>query len=182
MADKPIDVIHFHRQGTAYRSLKLMARVPAIVSIDATQDIMIDAAPSHFEKWSYGPNATIDGRVFRAAKAIVSTSQWTADCLHRRYPGCRTPVHVMPVPVRLRSFESRWIEERRIRAGGPRLSAARCVHRPRFHSQGGTGAAAARGVTAVSTNRVLLDIVTNWPVPPRTCQASTSYTASPLFT
>ena len=165
MADKPIDVIHFHRQGTAYGSLKLMARVPAIVSIDATQDIMIDVAPSHFEKWSYGPNATIDGRVFRAAKAIVSTSRWTADCLHRRYPGCQTPVHVMPVPVRLRSFESRWIEERRIPAGVPGYRPHVVFIGHDFIRKGGQELLCAwrdGDLYELAT----LDIVTNWPVPP----------------
>ena len=33
------DVLHFHRQATAYASLDLMERVPSIVSIDCTQTL-----------------------------------------------------------------------------------------------------------------------------------------------
>ena len=166
MAGKSIDVIHFHRQGTAYGSIRLMARMPTIVSIDATQDIMIDAAPSRLEKWSYRPNAAIDGRVFHAAKAIVSTSQWTADCLHRRYPGCRTPgacrcrclsVSAPSNRAGLRSEES----GREFRVTGRTSCSSGTISFAR-----GDRSCCARGVTAVCTNWRTLDIVTNWPVPP----------------
>jgi glycosyltransferase involved in cell wall biosynthesis len=164
MARKPIDVIHFHRQATAYGSMRLMARVPSIVSIDATQDILIDAAPSSIEKWSYGPNATIDGRVFRAAKAIISTSQWASDCLHQRYPCCRTPVYVMPSPVRLHCFDPNWIEQRVERAAAPGYLPRVLFVGGDFIRKGGTDLLHAwrDGRLAESAT---LDIVTNWPVP-----------------
>src|SRR5665213_839546 len=37
LAHEDVDVLHFHRQTTAYASLRLMRRVPSIVSIDSTQ-------------------------------------------------------------------------------------------------------------------------------------------------
>jgi starch synthase len=54
--------------------------------------------------------------VFRRAAAIISTSQWAADALAARYPGCTAPVHVLPNPVLLEHFDRRWIETRRARA------------------------------------------------------------------
>jgi glycosyltransferase involved in cell wall biosynthesis len=116
LSDRPVDVVHFHRQATAYGSLRLMARLPSIVSIDATQDIVIDAAGSPLERLSYLPNTFMDGKVFRAARAIVSTSRWAADCLRRRYPDCEAPIHVMPPPVLLHRFDPAWVEERFARA------------------------------------------------------------------
>src|SRR6476619_3062877 len=38
------DVLHFHRQATAYASLDLMQRVPSIVSLDCTQTGVLDDA------------------------------------------------------------------------------------------------------------------------------------------
>jgi len=162
MATKPIDVLHFHRQGTAFGSLRLMARVPSIVSIDATQDIMIDAAPSPIEKWSYAPNAMMDGSVFRAAKAIVSASRWAADCLHRRYPDCRTPVHVLPVPVLLRSFDPRWIEQRWRRAAVPGYRPKVVFMGDDFIRKGGEDLLHVWRDGSFHESATL-DIITNWP-------------------
>jgi starch synthase len=110
------DVLHFHRQATAYASLSLMHRIPSIVSIDCTQDIVVDAAPSCIERWTYQPNIRVESRIFEAAAAVISTSRWAADCLRRRYTSCRAPIHVMPTPVRLQFFAESWPDERRGRA------------------------------------------------------------------
>jgi len=110
-ADGSIDVIHFHRQTTAYASVPLMREIPGIVSIDSTQDIVIDGA-SPIDRWTYQANVRRDGEVFAAARAIVSTSQWAADCLRRRYPECDTPLHVMPSPVRLPFFRGDLADDR----------------------------------------------------------------------
>ena len=107
-----IDVLHFHRTATAYASLGLMRRVPAIISMDCTQDIVMQNAHGRLERWTYSANAAIDGRIFRTAAAIVSTSRWAAGCLRARYPDCETPMHVMPPPVRLQFFPERWLDER----------------------------------------------------------------------
>ena len=111
------DVLHFHRQATAYASLDLMARVPAIVSIDCTQACVLQDATSPIERWSLQFNVRRDGAILRRAAAIVSTSQWTAQDVARRYPDCRTPIHVMPDPVQLDLFDRAWSDERRSRPG-----------------------------------------------------------------
>jgi glycosyltransferase involved in cell wall biosynthesis len=108
-----------------------MRKLPSIVSIDATQDILLDASRSALERWTYRPSVAHDGRIFRAACAIVSTSDWAAGCIRRRYPGLVTPIHVMPSPVRLQFFDDRWAEERLSRA------ASRPDYRPHVLFVGG---------------------------------------------
>ena len=62
LAREDMDVLHFHRQTTAYASLRLMRRVPSIVSIDSTQDAVIGVADSPVERWTYQPNAARTAR------------------------------------------------------------------------------------------------------------------------
>jgi alpha-maltose-1-phosphate synthase len=110
------DVLHFHRQATAYASLDLMERVPSIVSIDCTQSCVLQDAKTAGERWALGFNVRRDGEVFRRAWAIVSTSHWAERELRRMYPACDTPIHVMPNPVPLELFDRAWPEQRRARA------------------------------------------------------------------
>lgn len=110
------DVLHFHRQATAYASLDLMERVPSIVSIDCTQSCVLKDATTNRERWSLGFNVRRDGEIFRRAFAIVSTSHWAERELRRMYPDCAAPIHVMPNPVALDAFDPGWPAERRRRA------------------------------------------------------------------
>jgi glycosyltransferase involved in cell wall biosynthesis len=109
------DVLHFHRQGTAYGSLDRMHVTPSIVSIDCTQRLVINRANSALEARTYALNAARDGEIFRAARLIVAASQWAADCLRIDYPDCLTEILVMPNPVQLEFFDETWIEERAAR-------------------------------------------------------------------
>jgi len=109
------DVLHFHRQATAFASLERMRRTPAIVSIDCTQGYLIGRARSAAEARSYLPNARRERKIFDAARLIVSTSRWAADALRAEHPGCATPLVVMPNPVLLHHFGADWAEERRAR-------------------------------------------------------------------
>jgi glycosyltransferase involved in cell wall biosynthesis len=113
------DVLHFHRQATAYASLDLMAQVPAIVSMDCTQACVLQGATSAVERWSLQFNLRRDGEILERAAAIVSTSRWTEEDVRCRYPRCRAPIYVMPNPVQLDLFDPRWIEERRARTSRP---------------------------------------------------------------
>ena len=110
------DVLHFHRQASAYAALDLMRRVPSIVSIDCTQTCVLQNAASRAERWSLGFNVRRDGAIFRRAGAIVAASRWTARDVRRLYPDCGTPVHVLPNPVPLDLFDAAWPDERRARA------------------------------------------------------------------
>lgn len=111
------DVLHFHRQATAYASLDLMEQRPAIVSIDCTQTCVLQDASSAAERWSLQFNVRRDGEVFRRAAAIVATSRWAEREVAAIYPGITAPVHVLSNPVTLGLFDPVWMDERRARAG-----------------------------------------------------------------
>jgi alpha-maltose-1-phosphate synthase len=115
-ASQQPDVLLFHTQATAYASLALMAHVPSIVSIDITQHLASLEAPPAL-RFTYRPNITRDGAVFRRAAAIVSTSRWAAESLANEYPDCAAKVTVLPWPVRLDRAEAEWIDRRERRAG-----------------------------------------------------------------
>ena len=155
------DVLHFHRQATAYASLDLMRRIPSIVSIDCTQDCVISEATTAIERMSYGLNARLDGAVFRRAAAIIATSHWAVETMRRRYPDCDTPVHVMPNPVLLHYFDRGWLQIRRQRSRPrPRL----LFMGGDFPRKGGFDLLAAWEAGRLH-ERADLALVTNWDVP-----------------
>jgi glycosyltransferase involved in cell wall biosynthesis len=154
------DVLHFHRQATAYASLDLMERWPSIVSLDCTQTCVMQDATSAAERWSLRFNLRRDGEILKRAATIVSTSRWAEREIHRLYPDCRTPIRVLQNPVMLDLFDTAWIDERRARGNG----------RPRclfvggdFPRKGGYDLLAAweRGQFA---RRADLTLVTEWPI------------------
>lgn len=157
------DVIHFHRQATAYGSLDLMRRIPAVVSMDCTQECVLQDATSAMERASYRPNVRIDGTVFRRAVAVIATSRWAARSLRFMYPDCVTPVHVMPNPVLLAHFDRGWIEARRARAQGGPLPRLLFVGGD-FPRKGGYDLLAAWQQGRFH-ERAELEIVTNWALP-----------------
>jgi len=155
------DVLHFHRQATAYASLDLMTRVPTIVSVDCTQSCVTHDATSALERWSLDFNVRRDGAILRRAAAIVSTSHWTAHDIARLYPDCRTPIHVMPNPVRLDLFDRGWSDERQAGAGGR----VQCLFiGGDFPRKGGYDLLEAWKAGGFS-ERANLTLVTGWPLP-----------------
>jgi len=155
------DVLHFHRQATAYGSLDLMRRLPSIVSMDCTQHCVADPAP-RLERRTYSPNIHMDGAVFRRAHAVISTSRWAAETLRRYYPDCETPIHVMPNPVLLEYFDAAWIDARAKRgdAGMPPRVLFVGGDFPRKGGHELLDAWEAGGFHS----RALLDLVTDWPL------------------
>jgi hypothetical protein len=85
------DVLHFHRQATAYGSLDLMRTTPSVISIDCTQDGVLQEATSSAERASYGPNIRMDGVIFARAAAVIATSRWAKDSARHPCTCCRTP-------------------------------------------------------------------------------------------
>jgi glycosyltransferase involved in cell wall biosynthesis len=164
-AGKRFDVLHFHRQTTAYASLERMRRTPSIVSIDCTAGYLAGMAAGPAEARSYLPNARRDGEIFGAARLIVSASRWAADSLRDEYPECATEIAVMPSPVLLEHFDAGWAEMRHARA------AAAAGYRPRvlfmggdFCRKGGDDLVAAWREGRFG-ERARLDLVTHVPVP-----------------
>lgn len=156
------DVLHFHRQATAYLSLDLMEKVPSIVSIDCTQSCVLQDAASARERRSLAPNVRRDGEIFRRAAAIVSTSQWAAADLRRMYPDCRTPIHVMHNPVRLVLFDRAWMDERRARGDAERVTFL--FVGGDFPRKGGPDLLEAWTAGNLAS-RAELVIVSDWPIP-----------------
>jgi glycosyltransferase involved in cell wall biosynthesis len=164
-AGQRFDVLHFHRQATAYASLGRMRTTPSIVSIDCTQRPVLGQAAHRVEAASYAPNVRRDGEIFRAARLIVSTSRWAAACVRKEYPDCTTEIAVMPDPVQLDAFDPEWIEARRARAQTP-------GYRPRvlfmggdFQRKGGHDLLSCWRDAAMG-ERAALDIVTAAPIAP----------------
>jgi glycosyltransferase involved in cell wall biosynthesis len=156
------DVLHFHRQATAYASLDLMRRLPSVISIDCTQDAVLQEATSSAERASYGLNSRMDGAIFGRAAAVIATSEWAKTSLQRRYPRCAAPIHVMPDPVLLEHFDPGWLEERRRRSDAgarPRL----LFVGGDFVRKGGPDLLAAWRAGALHES-ASLEIVTDWPI------------------
>ena len=158
------DVLHFHRQATAYASLDLMRRIPSIVSLDTTQICVVQNAGSRLEARSYAPNIRRDGEIFRAARLIVSASEWAARSIREEYPSCATEIAVMPNPVPLPPGSDGWCDERYRRA------TADAGYRPRvlfiggdFPRKGGYQLLRAWSAARMET-RAALDIMSNWPL------------------
>ena len=159
------DVLHFHRQATAYASVARMRVTPSIVSMDCTQRPLLGAAKSELERRTYGPNVRRDGEIFRAAKLIVCTSQWAADSVRAEYPDCTTEIAVMPDPVLLDLFEASWAEVRRARwTAQPTVKPRVLFMGGDFPRKGGLDLLDAwrRGRL---WERATLDVVTGWPIP-----------------
>ena len=155
------DVLHFHRQATAYDALDLMERIPSIVSIDCLQTCVLQDASSALERWSLDFNVRRDGEILRRAAAIVSASHWTERDVRRMYPDCRTPIHVLRNPVDLDAFEASWPDERRNATPGRR---PRCLFMGGdFPRKGGYDLLKAWDAGGFA-QRADLTLVTDWPV------------------
>jgi alpha-maltose-1-phosphate synthase len=158
------DVLHFHRQTTAYASVNRIRTTPTIISIDCTQRCVLQLAHSPIEAQTYRPSVRRDGQIFRAARFIISTSRWAADCLRDDYPDCTTQIAVMPNPVELDSFDPMWIQERYAR------SVQTPGYIPRvlfvgadFLRKGGYDLLSAWRDGQLGT-QARLDLVTSWPI------------------
>jgi glycosyltransferase involved in cell wall biosynthesis len=163
---KPFDVLHFHTQATAYLSLRRMIRTPAIVSIDCTQRLASLEAASGFTPLTYRPNVIHDRAVFRAARAIISISEWAAKDLRESYPDCADKVMVLPYPVKLKTFDPEWIEERH---SGHRTSTTHVrvlFMGGDFKRKGGKDLLDAWREGRFD-EQAELDVVTDWPIPDR---------------
>jgi len=163
-SENSFDVLHFHTQAAAYCSINRMKSVPGIVSIDCTQGLAKLETNSRFKQATYFPNSVHDGLVFRAAKAIISTSQWAADGVAREYPDCADKLTVMPYPVRLESFDEQWIRERHKRATEAEASPVRVLFiGGDFIRKGGPELLAAWKEGDFQSH-ARLDLVTDWPL------------------
>jgi alpha-maltose-1-phosphate synthase len=158
------DVLHFHTQATAYASVARMMRTPAIVSIDATSRLASHEAASPLSRLTYQPNVEHDGAVFRAARAIISTSRWAARDLAHVYPDCADKTHVMPYPIKADGFDDGWVGERAARASAGAGGPVRVLFiGGDFPRKGGPLLLEAWRAADIA-DRAELDVVTDWPL------------------
>lgn len=176
------DVLHFHTQATAYASLARMKRTPAIVSLDCTQHLASLEASSRLSRATYQANIVHDGHVFRAAAAIVATSEWAKRDLAAVYPDCASKVSVVPFPVDVDAFGEDWIAERAARSHANGYRPHVLFMGGDFPRKGGPDLLEAWSEGGFAS-RADLDVVTDWPlraekVPPgvRVIRGVTPYT------
>jgi glycosyltransferase involved in cell wall biosynthesis len=160
----PIDVLHFHTQPTAYASLGRMKRTPSIVSIDATERLASLEMTSALARSTYRANIAHDGAVFRAARAITSTSHWAARDLTEGYPDCAGKVTVMPYPVRANAFSANWMAARTARAASGHAEPVRMLFIGGDFPRKGGPALLEAWRDAAFADRAHLDLVTDWPI------------------
>jgi starch synthase len=141
-----------------------MKRVPSIVSIDCTQRLASLEVDSRLGRASYRASIARDGHVFRAAAAIMATSEWAARDLAEVYPDCAPKVSVAPFPVDVEMFPTDWPADRARRARDAR-------YRPRvlfmggdFPRKGGPELLEAWHAGGFA-DCADLDVVTDWPLP-----------------
>jgi glycosyltransferase involved in cell wall biosynthesis len=160
------DVLHFHRQATAYASLGRIRTTPTIISIDCTQRCALQSARNQIEARTYRPNVRRDGHIFCAAKLIISTSRWAANCLREEYPDCATEIAIMPSPVELDAFDPTWVEERYTRAvQTPGYQPRVLFMGGDFRRKGGDDLLSAWREGQLG-RRARLDLATSWPIAP----------------
>jgi alpha-maltose-1-phosphate synthase len=160
----PIDVLHFHTQPTAYASLGRMKRTPSIVSIDATERLASLEMTSALGRATYRANIVHDGAVFRAARAISSTSRWAARDLADAYPDCAGKVRVMPYPVRTSAFGPGWTEARAARTASSQGDPVRVLFMGGDFPRKGGPALLEAWREAAFAGHASLDLVTDWPI------------------
>lgn len=160
--DGPADVLYFHTQATAWASVARMRRTPSIISIDITQRLASCEVAAGMRRWQYDACASRDREVFRAARAIVATSQWAADDLTRDLPEIGDRIHVMPYPVPMEGFATEWGAERAARVGAVRL----LFMGGDFPRKGGWDLLEAWRVAQLGP-QAELHLVTDWPLDAR---------------
>jgi glycosyltransferase involved in cell wall biosynthesis len=137
---KTADAAFFHTQVTSIFSAGLMKRLPSVVSLDATplQYDSLGDVYNHERGSSFleGIKKNLNEKAFRAAKRIVTWSQWTKDSLANDYGVSRDKVTVIPPGIDLEKwlFPRRQTDRKDVnflfvgghfsRKGGPTLLAA----------------------------------------------------------
>ena len=155
------DVIHFHRQATAYASLDLMTQVPSIVSLDCTQTCVLQDAAERARAMV----VPIQHPARRRDPATRRRDRLDLALGRRRHPAALPGLpHADPRDAQSRPlelFDRGWIAERRARDG----ARPQCLFiGGDFPRKGGFDLLEAwtRGGFA---DRADLVLVTGWPVP-----------------
>jgi glycosyltransferase involved in cell wall biosynthesis len=103
-----LDVLYMHTQALAILNLDIMARVPTIISLDATPQNFDKIANAYDAKTASGWMGRVKTRRFRRmfglAKRIIAWSEWVSESLVRHYAVDPKKIELIPSGIDL----SRW--------------------------------------------------------------------------
>ena len=103
-----LDCLFLHTQALSLFSLDLMARIPTVVSLDATPSDFVSMADAYGWKPRGGPARRIKTewfrRVFARAAGLVGISHWVKEGLMRDYGIAPEKIRVFPFGVDMRKW------------------------------------------------------------------------------
>lgn len=76
LTKKHYSALHLHTYILGFLSLDLMQKIPTVVSLDMTSYQAAQEKTDAQFMWTYAPNFWMGKKVFKAAKKIVTRSQW----------------------------------------------------------------------------------------------------------
>lgn len=101
--EAPLDALFVHTHVPAALLGPVMARIPTVISVDATPHQIDALGSSYSHRVHSGPLEDLKGRVhracFRRAASLVAWSQWAADSLVTDYGADRDRIEVIPPGV-----------------------------------------------------------------------------------
>ncbi len=124
LARRPQDSLFFHTQVTALFSVRLMRKIPSVVSLDATP-INYDSVGASYghrpagDGWLDARKHRMNREVFDAAAGIVTWSDWAARSLVADYGVARAKITVIAPGASRRHFEIGGERADRRRRDGP---------------------------------------------------------------
>ncbi|HYZ16831.1 MAG TPA: glycosyltransferase family 4 protein [Candidatus Acidoferrum sp.] len=98
------DVLHLHSQNLALLAGPLARRIPIVITADMTAYQTAEQTVARRWRWTYSPNARLEGVAFRAAAAVVTFSHWAARSVITQHGVDPSRVHVIPPGVERRLF------------------------------------------------------------------------------
>lgn len=104
----PLQVLFFHTQVTAVLAANWIKRIPSVISLDATprqydelgEFYAHDPGPAWLENWKWRLNRN----AFRAARHVVTWSEWAKDGLVREYEVPADKITVIPPGVNVQEW------------------------------------------------------------------------------
>jgi len=106
---KPIDCLFFHTQVLSLFNYDFIARIPSVISLDATPLDFNTIAASYASKTASGILGQIKHawyrRVFNHAAGLVAFSDWVRDSLISDYGVAEEKIHVIPSGIDLEHWK-----------------------------------------------------------------------------
>lgn len=85
LKQKDYSALHLHTYILGFLSLDLMQKIPTVVSLDMTSYQAAQEKTDAQFMWTYHPNFWLGKKVFKAAKRIITRSQWGRQSVIKDY-------------------------------------------------------------------------------------------------